>query len=147
MKAGVRERVKEAARILDYLPNVAARGLITRRSYLIGLTYERPSPSYVVELQRGALECLEVILPALAGEGLADRVEGLFDGGVDEAAGVDDDDVGVVIGRYDLVALDTELGEDAFGIDQRFRAAEADEADLGVLAGHGKLGKKASAGL
>jgi len=69
VKAGVRERVKEAARILDYLPNVAARGLITRRSYLIGLTYERPSPSYVVELQRGALECLEgqryrlVVLP------------------------------------------------------------------------------------
>jgi LacI family transcriptional regulator len=32
--------------------------LITRKNYLIGLTYERPSPSYVVELQRGALERL-----------------------------------------------------------------------------------------
>lgn len=69
VKPQVRERVKHAARALDYLPNVAARGLITRKSYLIGLTYERPSPSYVVELQRGALECLEseryrlVVLP------------------------------------------------------------------------------------
>lgn len=69
VKAAVRERVKAAARALDYLPNVAARGLITRKSYLIGLTYERPSPSYVVELQRGALERLEgeryrlVVLP------------------------------------------------------------------------------------
>jgi LacI family transcriptional regulator len=69
VKPAVRERVKEAARVLDYLPNVAARGLITRKSYLIGLTYERPSPSYVVELQRGALERLEgeryrlVVLP------------------------------------------------------------------------------------
>ena len=29
-----------------------------RQSYLIGLVYEKPSPSYVVELQRGALERL-----------------------------------------------------------------------------------------
>lgn len=69
MKAAVRERVKAAAEALDYHPNVAARGLITRKNYLIGLTYERPSPSYVVELQRGALERLEgeryrlVVLP------------------------------------------------------------------------------------
>lgn len=69
VKAAVRERVKEVASALDYLPNVVARGLITRKNYLVGLTYERPSPSYVVELQRGALECLEggsyrlVVLP------------------------------------------------------------------------------------
>jgi hypothetical protein len=48
---------------------------------------------------------------------------------VDEAAGVDDDEVGALVGRRDLVALGAQLGEDALGVDQRLRAAEADEAD------------------
>ena len=55
----MRRKVKEAAAALDYHPNLAAQSLIARRSYLIGLTYERPSPSYVVELQNGALGRLE----------------------------------------------------------------------------------------
>ena len=65
----VRQKVKEAAAALDYHPNLAAQSLIARRSYLIGLTYERPSPSYVVDLQNGALGRLEdgryrlVVLP------------------------------------------------------------------------------------
>src|SRR5690606_26596439 len=65
----VRRRVKEAAAALDYHPNIAAQSLIARRSFLNGLTYERPSPSYVVELQYGALSRLEngryrlVVLP------------------------------------------------------------------------------------
>lgn len=65
----MRRKVKEAAAALDYHPNIAAQSLIARRSYLIGLTYERPSPSYVVELQNGALSRLEngryrlVVLP------------------------------------------------------------------------------------
>ncbi len=69
VSADARERVKAAAAALDYHPNIAAQSLIARRSYLIGLTYERPSPSYVVELQNGALARLEdaryrlVVLP------------------------------------------------------------------------------------
>lgn len=65
----MRQKVKEAAAALDYHPNLAAQSLIARRSYLIGLTYERPSPSYVVDLQNGALGRLEdgryrlVVLP------------------------------------------------------------------------------------
>jgi LacI family transcriptional regulator len=58
VKDAVRARVKAVAKDLHYQPNIAAKGLITRRSFLIGLTYERPSPSYVVELQRGVLERL-----------------------------------------------------------------------------------------
>ncbi len=54
-----RERVKAVAAKLNYHPNINAQGLISKRSYLIGLTYEKPSPSYVVELQKGALERLE----------------------------------------------------------------------------------------
>jgi LacI family transcriptional regulator len=53
-----RERVLKAAGELDYHPNVAARSLAGRRSFLIGLAYENPSPNYVVDLQTGALERL-----------------------------------------------------------------------------------------
>jgi len=60
---------------------------------------------------------------AVLGERFADRVERLLDRGVDEAAGVDDDEVGAgVVGRGD-VALGAKLGEDALGIDQRLRTA------------------------
>ena len=58
VRADIRERVKRIAHEMNYHPNLAARGLIHQRSFLIGLTYERPSPSYVVELQRGALDRL-----------------------------------------------------------------------------------------
>jgi LacI family transcriptional regulator len=58
VKDALREKVKAVAKDLNYQPNITAKGLITRRSFMIGLTYERPSPSYVVELQRGVLERL-----------------------------------------------------------------------------------------
>ena len=51
-----RERVKEAARSLQYSPNLAARGLASSRSYLLALIYDNPSPSYVTNLQGGAIE-------------------------------------------------------------------------------------------
>lgn len=54
----IRERVHAVARELDYHPNVFAQALVRRRSHLIGLIYEKPSASYVVELQRGVLESL-----------------------------------------------------------------------------------------
>lgn len=54
----VRQRVRAAAEELNYHPNVLAQALVRRRSYLIGLVYENPSPSYVVELQMGVLERL-----------------------------------------------------------------------------------------
>jgi hypothetical protein len=47
-------------------------------------------------------------------QGFADGVERFLDGGVDEAAGVDDDEVGArVVWRGD-VTLGPELGEDSF---------------------------------
>jgi LacI family transcriptional regulator len=54
-----RDRVLAAATALDYHPNVAARSLAGRRSFLIGLAYENPSPNYVVDLQTGALDRLK----------------------------------------------------------------------------------------
>ena len=54
----LRKKVLRAAAELNYQPNVMAQALVRQQSYLIGLVYEKPSPSYVVELQRGALERL-----------------------------------------------------------------------------------------
>ena len=67
---------------------------------------------------------------------LADGVERFGDRFVDKAAGIDDDEVGVVVTVGDGVAVGADLGEDALGIDQRFRAAEADEADGGLFCSH-----------
>ena len=51
-----RERVMRAASELNYTPNLAARGLASSRSYLIALLYDNPSPSYLSNLQHGAVE-------------------------------------------------------------------------------------------
>lgn len=72
----VKRRVRAAALELDYHPNVLAQALVRRRSHLIGLVYENPSPSYVVELQRGVLDRLRderyrlVVIPVTS---VADR--------------------------------------------------------------------------
>lgn len=55
----VRVAVRSAAEALNYHPNVLAQALVRRRSHLIGLVYENPSPSYVVELQMGVLDRLK----------------------------------------------------------------------------------------
>lgn len=54
----VKRRVREAAEAVNYYPNMLARALVQRRSHLIGLVYENPSPSYVVDLQMGVLHRL-----------------------------------------------------------------------------------------
>jgi len=60
---------------------------------------------------------------AVLGQRFADRAQGLLDRGIDEAAGVDDDEVGAgVVGRGG-VALGAKLREDALGVDERFRTA------------------------
>src|SRR6185312_5656029 len=45
---------------------------------------------------------------------------------------------GRVVAGHDLVTLDLQLGQDAFGIDQRLGAAKADETDLVGRLGHGR---------
>ncbi len=60
---------------------------------------------------------------------LADRIQRLRDGRVDEAARVDDDQVGAVVGGGDRVPLGAQLRQDLLGIDQCLGAAERDEAD------------------
>jgi hypothetical protein len=60
---------------------------------------------------------------AILGERFADGAEGFLDRGVDEAAGVDDDEVGAGIVRRGEITLCPELGKDSFGIYECFRAA------------------------
>src|SRR3546814_2750306 len=54
----LRKKVLRAAKEHNYHPYVLAQGLVRRQSYLIGLNYEQPSPTHVVELQRRELERL-----------------------------------------------------------------------------------------
>ncbi len=74
---------------------------------------------------------------AVLGDGFADHFQGLGLGAVDETAGVDHHDVGVFVGRDDLIAFHAQLGEDALGVDQRLGASKTDEADFGSGGGHG----------
>jgi hypothetical protein len=46
--------------------------------------------------------------------------------------GVHHDEVGAFVGRREVVALRAQLREDLLGVDERLRAAERDETDLGT---------------
>lgn len=71
-----RQRVLRRARELDYQPNLTARGLASRRSFLIGLVVPDMMHSFFAEIARGAADELEPlgyqILIANSGE-RADR--------------------------------------------------------------------------
>jgi LacI family transcriptional regulator len=79
----LRKRVREAADELGYHPNVLAQALVRQRSHLIGLVFEKPSPSYVVELQMGVIDRLQegryrlVVIPIGSTTEHADEVIGL----------------------------------------------------------------------
>lgn len=84
VKPELQKRVHEAAKRLNYHPNLLAQGLVSRRSYLIGLVYENPSASYVVELQKGVLDRLAteryrlVVIPVRSISEHAGEVVGLL---------------------------------------------------------------------
>ncbi|WP_417451040.1 LacI family DNA-binding transcriptional regulator [Kordiimonas sp.] len=56
VRAATKEKVDAAIKELNYRPNQSARGLAARRSYMIGLLYDNPSPNYLANLQGGVLE-------------------------------------------------------------------------------------------
>jgi hypothetical protein len=66
--------------------------------------------------------------PPVLAQGLTDRLQRLLDSRFDEAAGIDNDEVGAVVSGRDRVSLRTQLGEDALGVDCRLGTAEAHEA-------------------
>jgi len=56
VRASTKEKVEAVIKELNYRPNQSARGLAARRSYMIGLLYDSPSPSYLANLQAGMIE-------------------------------------------------------------------------------------------
>ena len=55
----MRERVQAAIDELGFIPDPQARGLAFRRSFLVGMIYDQPSPTYVVNMQQGILDALK----------------------------------------------------------------------------------------
>jgi LacI family transcriptional regulator len=54
-----RQHILGVVKSLDYQPHPSARSLAANRSFLIALLYDNPSPSYMVEVQDGALEACD----------------------------------------------------------------------------------------
>jgi len=54
-----RDKVQKLIRETGFVPNPQAQALAFRRSTLIGLIYDNPSPQYIVNIQRGVLKSLE----------------------------------------------------------------------------------------
>lgn len=67
-----RAAVEKAMKILKYRPSVAPRAAVGTRSYLLGLIFDNPNPSYIVDLLRGALDqtrkegCHLIVEPVIA---------------------------------------------------------------------------------
>ena len=55
VREDTREKVLAVAAALDYRPNISARSLAGSRSYLLGVFYDNPSPSYISNIQFGAI--------------------------------------------------------------------------------------------
>lgn len=51
-----RAAVEEAIKTLNYRPSVAPRAAVGSRSYVLGLIFDNPNASYIVELLQGAME-------------------------------------------------------------------------------------------
>lgn len=58
VKDATRERVTAVIDTLSYMPDLQARGLAFRRSFLIGLIYNNPSAQYVIDMQQGILDAV-----------------------------------------------------------------------------------------
>ena len=53
-----RKNIQGLIKAIRYQPNPQARGLAFRRSYLIGMIYDNPTPQYIVNIQLGILDVL-----------------------------------------------------------------------------------------
>src|SRR5262249_41991985 len=56
VKENTRERVAKIIAELGYVPDPLARGLASKRSFLVGLIYDQPNPQYVIDMQQGILD-------------------------------------------------------------------------------------------
>jgi len=55
VRGDTRDRVESAIAELKYTPNPFARSLAGNRGFVVGLLYDNPSSSYVIDIQRGTL--------------------------------------------------------------------------------------------
>lgn len=53
-----RKRVQDIIAELGFTPDPQARALAFRRSFLVGMIYDNPSPNYVVNMQQGVLDAV-----------------------------------------------------------------------------------------
>jgi LacI family transcriptional regulator len=54
-----REKVQAVIDEYGYSPHPQARALALRKSFLVAMIYDKPSPQYIVNMQRGILDALE----------------------------------------------------------------------------------------
>jgi LacI family transcriptional regulator len=54
-----RKKIQDIIDKHDFSPDLQARALAFRRSFLVAMIYDNPSPQYVVNMQRGILDTLE----------------------------------------------------------------------------------------
>ena len=73
---------------------------------------------------------------------VADHLEGLGLGAVDEPTGVDDHDVRVVVLGRDFVPFGAQLGQDALGVDQGLGTAQRHESHARRAAGSRSLRRR-----
>ena len=58
VNAATRKGIQGLIKDIGYRPDPQARGLAFRRSYLVGMIYDNPTPQYVVSIQLGILDVL-----------------------------------------------------------------------------------------
>lgn len=58
VKEETRKRVEAVIAENGFTPDPQARGLAFRRSFLVGMIYDNPSPNYVVNMQQGVLDAV-----------------------------------------------------------------------------------------
>ncbi|MCS6627347.1 LacI family DNA-binding transcriptional regulator [Roseibacterium beibuensis] len=58
VKEETRKRVEAIIAEHGFTPDPQARGLAFRRSFLVGMIYDNPSPNYVVNMQQGVLDAV-----------------------------------------------------------------------------------------
>jgi len=54
-----RRQIQKIIKDTGFIPNPQAQALALRRSFLIGLVYDNPSPQYIANIQRGILSALQ----------------------------------------------------------------------------------------
>ena len=112
-----REKVLAVAAELRYSPNLAARGLASSKSYLIALLYDNPSPYYIANIQKGAIDaCREagyhlVIEPiSMSGANAGQEMERILerlpvDGVILTPPLSDDEDVHAILQRLNITYI------------------------------------------